>query len=84
MIGRTAASLALLALAVPSQRTAHACTDDEPRATIRFNVASDRLYLEGSGCITPSDIYAQKVAGDSNLSIKAVTEDGETAANETG
>lgn len=84
MIGRTAASLALLALAVPSQRTAHACTDDEPKATIRFNVASDRLYLEGTGCITPSDIYAQKVAGDTNLSIKAVTEGGETATTETG
>lgn len=72
----------------------------EAKASLRFNIGTDRLYLEGSGCITPSDIYNAKLspvasANDPNnpdlreeeaeeLPIKPVTKDGEAAVNETG
>lgn len=73
----------LLALRL-GQRGTLACSDDVPKASVRFNVASDRLYLEGSGCITPSDIYAEKQSTNSLIPIKAVTKTGATATNETG
>lgn len=80
---------------------AEACDySKEAKASLRFNINTDRLYLEGSGCITPSDIYKAKLspaasASDPNnpdlreeeaeaLPIKPVTKDGEAAVNETG
>lgn len=63
---------------------ARACTEGEAKATVRFNVASDRLYLEGTGCVTPSDIYAEKQSTNSLIPIKAVTKEGATSTNETG
>lgn len=63
---------------------ARACEADDPLPTIRYNEGSDRLYLEGSGCITPRDIYAAKNGTTNPLPIKAITEDGEESEEETG
>lgn len=81
---RRTLSVALLALVSMADRATNACPTDEPRATPRFNVDSDRLYLEGEGCITPSQIYEAKLANDSSIPIKAVEEDGQNSVNETG
>lgn len=98
--GRTAATAAAAA-AVGLLAVAEACDYTvQAKASLRFNIGTDRLYLEGSGCITPSDIYKAKLspaasANDANnpdlreeeaeaLPIKPVTKDGEASANETG
>lgn len=67
------------------------------KASLRFNMNTDRLYLEGGGCITPSDIYQAKLTPVSDtdgntltedeaaaLPIKPITVDGEASVNETG
>lgn len=69
----------------------------DAKASLRFNIETDRLYLEGGGCITPSDIYATKLANVSDtdgntltaleaasIPIKPITKDGENSVNETG
>lgn len=76
----------------------HACdyTVDK-KASIRFNIGTDRLYLEGGGCITPSEIYAAKLANvtetDGNtltaeealaIPLKPITKAGEESDTETG
>ena len=67
----------------------YACSEDERTASVRFNVASDRLYLEGEGCITPSQIYAQKLSSTNDsenffIPIKALTKAGDESVDETG
>lgn len=67
------------------------------KASLRFNSNTDRLYIEGGGCITPSDIYQAKLSpvsdSDGNtltqaeaeeIPIKPITQDGEPSVNETG
>lgn len=60
-----------------------ACEAGDTLATIRYSAQSDRLYLEGSGCVTPRDIFAAKNASG-DIPIEAVTADGEISAVETG
>lgn len=60
-----------------------ACPANSELPSLRFNAETDRLYLEGSGCITPSDIFASKNATP-DLPIKALTEDGDESDVETG
>lgn len=77
-------AVALMALSVAlSSLEARACDAGDPVATVRYNIESDRLYLEGSGCITPRDIFAAKNLSAS-IPIKAITEDGEESDEETG
>lgn len=71
------------------KHSANACPEDEQTADVRFNVASNRLYLEGEGCITPTQIYEMKLSSSNDtdnyyIPIKAVTKDGEDAENITG
>ncbi|CAM9266103.1 unnamed protein product, partial [Hapterophycus canaliculatus] len=91
-IGVLAAGLAALAVVTD------ACDYTvDPIASIRFNIETDRLYLEGGGCITPSDIYAAKLAPVSDtdgntltdleadsIPIRPITKEGENSVNETG
>lgn len=77
-------SVVIAALAGLARHATKACLAGEAQATVRFNVASDRLYLEGAGCITPSMIYAEKLASDTSIPIKAVTAAGASSVNETG
>lgn len=72
-----------LALGVVALVGTAACPSGEPLADIRFNAESDRLYLEGTGCITPSDIYGSR-AINADLPLKAVHENGTESEAETG
>lgn len=69
----------------------------DAKASLRFNIETDRLYLEGGGCITPSDIYLAKLTNvtefDGNtltaeeaeaIPITPITKDGEFSDEETG
>lgn len=91
-IGVLAAGLAALAV------VADACDYTvDAKASLRFNIETDRLYLEGGGCITPSDIYAAKLAPVSDtdgntlteleaaaIPIRPITKEGLNSVNETG
>lgn len=79
-VRRAAAIFAALALSVDVSR---ACPADSELAEIRFNVGSDRLYLEGSGCITLPDIFAAKNSTP-EIPLKAQTKSGEESDVETG
>lgn len=80
----TTALRAAVAVAGLTTRAVRGCGADEERATVRFNVNSDRLYLEGAGCITPSQIYEVKLANDSNIPLRPMTKGGKATENETG
>lgn len=79
-------SIAALANLAFFFRMIYACPADGEVASVRFNVESDRMYLEGSGCITPSEIFALKntSSDSSDLPIKAQTAAGEESDEETG
>lgn len=77
-------SAALIAVVTLAKHAANACSASDPQASVRFNSESDRLYLEGTGCITPSEIYQMKLSVNPLIPIKAVTEAGLSSVNETG
>lgn len=71
------------------KHSAYACPENEQTASVRFNVDSNRLYLEGEGCITPTQIYEMKLSSSNDtdnyyIPIKAVTMDGQDSENITG
>eukprot|EP00903_Cladosiphon_okamuranus_P014539 g13486.t1 len=97
--GRRAAPLGIVAAGLAALASVgHACDYTvEKKASLRFNIETDRLYLEGGGCITPSDIYQAKLSPVSDtdgntltaeeaerIPIKPITKGGEPAVNETG
>lgn len=93
-LGVVAAGLGLAALFGVSDACDYTV---EAKASLRFNSDTDRLYIEGSGCITPSDIYQTKLSPVSDtdgntltqaeaeaIPIKPITKDGDPSVNETG
>lgn len=69
----------------------------DAKASLRFNIETDRLYIEGGGCMTPSEIYKAKLAPVSDLDgntltaeealeipVKPITQAGGPSVNETG
>lgn len=98
-VSRRAAPLGIVAVGLAALAgVGHACDFSvDQKASLRFNIETDRLYLEGGGCITPSEIYKAKLAPVSDtdgntltaeeaesIPIRPITKDGEPAVNETG